>query len=102
MPVAESRTARWRVGELVGGLGRGPQAALWCDSRTTATKHERHPMAKNTDWFRKARWGVFNHYLAYGASHQGGAGVTPEEWNARVDSFDVPGLVAQLREIGAA
>ena len=59
-------------------------------------------MAKNTDWFHAARWGVFNHYLAYGASHQGGAGVSPEEWNARVDSFDVPGLVRQLQQVGAA
>lgn len=58
-------------------------------------------MPANTDWFRAAHWGVFNHYLAYGASHQGGVGVTPEAWNRRVDSFDVPGLVRQLQAVGA-
>ncbi len=52
-------------------------------------------MRLNTDWFRDARWGVFTHYLA-------GKEVTAEEWNSRVDRFDVIGLSQQLKSIGTA
>ena len=45
-----------------------------------------------TDWFKKAGWGVFTHYLT-------GANMSVEEWNRRVDAFDVPGLVKQLEAI---
>ena len=51
-------------------------------------------MRANTDWFRDAKWGVFMHYLG-----------TPEEsaddWNRRIDGFDVDALAAQLAELGA-
>ncbi|HOX37541.1 MAG TPA: alpha-L-fucosidase [Candidatus Brocadiia bacterium] len=46
------------------------------------------------DWFKDAKWGVFTHYL-------GAGGETAEQWNARVDAFDVKGLADQLAEIGA-
>ena len=51
-----------------------------------ATKHR-------TDWFKDAGWGVFTHYLV-------GSEMPAEDWNKRVDAFDVPGLVAQLEAIG--
>lgn len=51
-------------------------------------------MQSNTDWFKKAKWGVFCHYLAAEAT-------TAEQWNAQVDGFDVPGLAKQLNEAGA-
>ena len=51
-------------------------------------------MAANTDWFRDAGWGVFAHYL-------GSKERTAEEWNQQVDGFDLPGLVTQLKSIGA-
>lgn len=45
-----------------------------------------------TDWFHDAGWGVFTHWCR-GAS-------SPDEFNARVDAFDVDLLVRQLVEIG--
>lgn len=49
---------------------------------------------KNTDWFMEAKWGVFTHYLT-------GKDTTAEEWNERVDRFDVEGLAKQLDSVGA-
>jgi len=46
-------------------------------------------MRSNTDWFRDAGWGVFNHYLT---SHE----TTAEDWNRLVDGLDLDGLVGQL------
>ena len=48
-----------------------------------------------TEWFRQARWGVFMHYLTEGGP------VTVEEWNRRIDNFDVEGLASQLESTGA-
>jgi hypothetical protein len=46
-------------------------------------------------WMQTARWGVFMHYLA----------PTPdlpvEEWNRRIDQFDVEGLAKQLEAVHA-
>jgi alpha-L-fucosidase len=47
-------------------------------------------------------FGVMTHYLADAASAASAPDLSVEQWNRRVDSFDVPGLVAQLREVGAA
>jgi len=44
----------------------------------------------NTQWLRKAKWGLFIHYIG------GGLG---EEWNKRVNAFDVKGLANQLTEL---
>jgi hypothetical protein len=56
----------------------------------------------NTDWFHNAKWGVFMHYLCGGAGGTGGAGkVSAEEWNNRVNSFDVKSLAEQLKFVGA-
>ncbi len=51
-------------------------------------------MRANTDWFRDRKWGVFTHFL-------GRVGDSAADWQARVEAFDVPGLVAQLVEVGA-
>jgi len=48
---------------------------------------------RRTDWFKDAQWGVFTRYLT-------DAGMSAEEWNKRVDAFDVPGLVKQLEATG--
>lgn len=55
----------------------------------------------NTDWFYAAKWGVFFHYLADVASCTAPVDNMVDEWNARVDGFDVDGLAAQLAEVGA-
>jgi hypothetical protein len=52
-----------------------------------------------TEWLAR-KWGVFFHYLG------GRAGDTDDtlpasEWNRRIDAFDVDGLVAQLKSVGA-
>ena len=58
-------------------------------------------MTARTEWFRDAKWGVFVHYLAGLPSADDPEGTTPAEWNARIDGFDVEGLVRQLVEIQA-
>jgi hypothetical protein len=55
----------------------------------------------STDWFKDARWGLFFHYLASPASATTKAPLTLDEWNARVDSFDVEGFAQQVAETGA-
>lgn len=53
----------------------------------------------NTDWMRDARWGVMIHFLSDSPTVE--AATATDEWNRRVDEFDVPRLVSQLREVGA-
>jgi hypothetical protein len=55
----------------------------------------------NTDWFHDAKWGVFMHYLADTASATAATGITADEWNRRIDHFDVHGLAEQLAEVKA-
>ncbi len=57
--------------------------------------------SSRADWLRKARWGVFCHYLADTPSETRPLELTVESWNARVDSFDVDVLAAQLESVGA-
>ncbi len=54
----------------------------------------------NTDWLRDARWGNFAHYLADQPSCTEPVEMTPEEWNRRVDSFDVDRYAATLASVG--
>jgi hypothetical protein len=55
----------------------------------------------NTDWFLKAGWGVFVHYLADHASNTEVPTVGVDDWNRRIDDFDVRGLADQLEACGA-
>ncbi|MBL8991710.1 MAG: alpha-L-fucosidase, partial [Spirochaetia bacterium] len=57
--------------------------------------------ATRTKWFRDAKWGIFFHYLASPASGTKAADMTPEEWNRRIEAFDVNGLAAQLEALRA-
>ena len=50
----------------------------------------------NTDWFMRCRWGLFAHYLADTASNLKPIDLTVDDWNRRVDAFDVDGLARQL------
>ncbi len=45
---------------------------------------------RRAEWFRKAGWGVFMHYLADSSD------VPVEEWNKRINAFNVEGLARQL------
>ena len=49
---------------------------------------------RDTEWFAKARWGVFCHYLTAPQT-------TADEWNRLVDAFDVEGLARQLQSVRA-
>lgn len=53
--------------------------------------------AHRTDWFQKARWGVFTHYMADTVLKD----ATVESWNAAVDRFDVNALADTLASVGA-
>lgn len=61
-------------------------ATLTLLALTTAQPHR-------TDWLHEAGWGVFTHYLT-------SPDMSAEDWNKRVDAFDVPGLVKQIESIG--
>jgi hypothetical protein len=63
---------------------------------------------RDTAWMSEGKWGVMCHYLAEGApdggdfgSYADGIWPSAQEWNARVDAYDVPGIVGQLRTAGA-
>jgi hypothetical protein len=44
----------------------------------------------NTQWLREAKWGLFIHYIG---------GSSGEDWNKRVNAFDVEKLTGQLTEL---
>lgn len=54
-----------------------------------------------TDWFKDAKWGVFSHYLGAGAGSAGGNELSSDDWNRRIDRFDVNRLADQLEQVGA-
>lgn len=54
-----------------------------------------------TDWFQKAKWGVFFHYLASPASSTDAPEMTVDEWNRRIDGFNVEALAEQLDAVKA-
>jgi hypothetical protein len=54
-----------------------------------------------TQWFADCGWGVFSHWLGAPASSDGGAELSSEAWNDRVDAFDIEGLAQQLESISA-
>jgi len=56
--------------------------------------------AEKTDWLHQARWGVLLCYLGAPPSSAGGAELTAEKWNERVDAFDVDALAEQLGSTG--
>lgn len=58
-------------------------------------------MTEKTEWFARCGWGVLCHWLGAAPSSTGGAELTAEEWNRRVDAFDAKGLADQLADIGA-
>lgn len=49
--------------------------------------------------FRKAKWGVFVHYLA---DSPGATTLTPDSWNRRINAFNVNVLANQLVSAGAS
>jgi hypothetical protein len=55
----------------------------------------------NTDWMRDAKFGVMLHYLADPSNAENSAADSVEEWNRRVDAFDVPALVGMLQQVHA-
>lgn len=58
-------------------------------------------MHRNSEWLRNAKWGLFFHYLDSPASHQSESATTSQEWNARIDSFNVESFANQVEATGA-
>ena len=58
-------------------------------------------MNPNTDWLQAAGWGVFLCFLDSPASSTEVSDTSAEDWNRRVDGFDVAALALQLEAIGA-
>jgi hypothetical protein len=52
------------------------------------------PTPHRTDWFHRARWGAASHFLVEPA-------LSVDDWNRRVDAFDVDGLARVLADAGA-
>jgi len=57
--------------------------------------------ADRAAWLRDAGWGVCIHWLADLPSQAAPADISADEWNRRVDAFDVAGLAQQLASVGA-
>ena len=61
--------------------------------------------AKNSDradWMRTARFGVMTHFLHDWIMQGQREQMTPENWNALVDGFDVDAVAEQLQSVGAS
>lgn len=52
----------------------------------------------DTTWFKHCRWGMFTHYLADAASNLKPIELTADDWNRRIDAFDVDGLARELAD----
>jgi hypothetical protein len=62
--------------------------------RKTWTAAERAAYLARVDWFHKAKYGLFFHFLSAGKW-------TSEEWNNWVDGVDVEKVADQAKELGA-
>lgn len=58
-------------------------------------------MSGNREWFHGKKFGLFGHYLAAPSGNTMDRDIGIEEWNRRVDSFDVTMLAKQVKEVGA-
>ena len=56
---------------------------------------------QRTDWFYRSRYGFFLHFLAIPASTSSSIGLNANDWNARVEQFDAPGVARQFAELRA-
>jgi hypothetical protein len=54
------------------------------------------------DWMRDARFGVMTHFLHDWIMRDERDHMTPENWNALVDGFDVEAVAEQLQSVGAS
>lgn len=53
------------------------------------------------NFFNGKRWGIFTHYLPVPAGDGSGEYCSAEDWNRRIDEFDVELLAKNLHETGA-
>src|SRR5689334_16448261 len=54
------------------------------------------------DWMAEARFGVMTHFLHDWIMQGHRDQMTPENWNALVDGFNVEAVADQLKSVGAA
>ena len=68
--------------------------AATTDAQRVKKGFDRKTAEIRTARLHDAKWGVFNHFLQSGCK-------TAEEWNAKVDGFDVEKVASQLESCGA-
>lgn len=59
-------------------------------------------MGGNLKWFDGKKWGLFTHYLAAPAGNDVNRMLTSEEWNERIDNFNVKQFALDVKSTGAA
>jgi len=87
-------SAAWRQA----GKG-GISLTIWREQKETELTVQQ--ASHRADWLHRARWGVMTHYLGAAPSSRGGAELTAEMWNRRIDAFDVDALAEQVASTGA-
>lgn len=58
-------------------------------------------MKANTEWFKNLKWGISVHYLAFIPGQEKIDLLSVDDWNKRVDNFNIKKLADQLELIGA-
>jgi hypothetical protein len=82
------RSVRWRIA----ALAPGPSALS-----LSVAAQARAAGSSATDWMSQGKFGVMEHYLAEPEPMAGGFDIgnvpTIDQWNARVNNYDVAGVV---------
>lgn len=75
-------------------LFAAPAAIIAAQANGQDTNDISADVIQRTQWFYTAKWGVFVHYL-------GEPGTSANQWNRRIQTFNVEGLATQLANINA-
>ena len=65
------------------------------------TAQEDQQLEAKLEWFYRARYGVFVHFVPRMGRHMQGPAWTSEQWNRWVDDVDVEAFAGQVEQIGA-
>jgi hypothetical protein len=74
-----------------------------CVAPADAASEEGEAWRARTEWFRKAKYGVFTHYLSQLETnpHDIHSDRVARDWDACVDAFDVPRYADAMKRMGA-
>ena len=82
---------------IVGTAGAVPSVFHSISGKESARepiKEKERELNPNAKWMQDAKWGIFTHYM-------GRRGMTKEQWNTKVNSFQVEKFANQLEELRA-